>query len=427
LNEATAMETLLFLSHRLPYPPNKGDKVRSYHLLRHLTQRYRVVLGTFIDDPADWQHVDTLRRLCVEVHVEAIVPWSRRIRSVTAVLAGEALTLPYFRSRTLQRWVGEVVRRERIERAFVFSSPMAQYVLDLPGVRTVIDFVDMDSAKWADYARRRPWPLSALYRREARRLLDFEKLAAARADASLFVTREEARMLSQATPGCANRIVAIENGVDSEYFSPVHGFASPFAEGEHPIVFTGTMDYWPNVDAVAWFAREVLPRIRLQDARARFHVVGMNPHRQVRALQGDAVSVAGRVDDVRPYLGHACAVVAPLRVARGIQNKVLEAMAMGRPTVVTSGCATVLTARQGVELEVADDAPEFAAKVLAVMDPERGEGMGRLARARILKDYAWSSRLARLDELIARADRARAPSSTVAPLRRLAPAPASTR
>ena len=421
------METLLFLSHRLPYPPNKGDKVRSYHLFRHLAQRYRVVLGTFIDDPLDWQHVDELRRLCAEVPVEAVVPWSRRIRSVAAVFAGEALTLPYFRSRTLQQWVKEVVRRERIERAFVFSSPMAQYVLDLPGVRTLVDFVDMDSAKWGDYAQRKPWPVSALYRREAQRLFAFEKFVAARAEASLFVTREEARLLSQAVPECANRIVAIENGVNSEYFSPAHVFESPFAADEHPIVFTGTMDYWPNADAVTWFAREVLPQIRRHDARARFHIVGMNPNNQVRALQGDAVSVVGRVDDMRPYLGHARAVVAPLRVARGIQNKVLEAMAMGRPTVVTSACAAVLSARQGVELEVADDASDFADKVLAVMDPERGDGMGRLARARILADYAWSSRLTRLDDLMARADLARPPSSTPAPLRRLAAAPASTR
>ena len=415
------METLLFLSHRLPYPPTKGDKVRSYHLLQHLARRYRVVLGTFIDDPNDWQHVEALRRLCGEVHVEAIVPWAKRLRSAPAVLSGEALTLPYFRSRTLQRWITDIVRREHIERAFVFSSPMAQYVLGLPLLRTLVDFVDMDSAKWDDYARRRPWPFSALYRREARRLLAFEKLVAAQVDASVFVTREEARLLAQAAPACASRIVAIENGVDSEYFSPVHGFYSPFAPGEHAIVFTGTMDYWPNVDAVAWFAREVLPRIRRQHAQARFHIVGMNPHNQVRALESDAIRIAGRVDDVRPYLMHARAVVAPLRVARGIQNKVLEAMAMGKPTVVTSACAAVLTARQGVELEAADDAADFAAKVLAVMDPGQGEAMGRLARARIVADYTWSSRLARLDELMARADLARfagVNAATAAPTRR---------
>jgi sugar transferase (PEP-CTERM/EpsH1 system associated) len=326
----------------------------------------------------------------------------------------------------LHRWVKDIVRQERIERAFVYSSPMAQYVLDLPGVRTVVDFVDMDSAKWDDFARRRPWPLSALYRREARRLLAFEKLVAERVEASLFVTREEARLLSQAAPACAHRIVAIENGVDSEYFSPAHVFKSPFAAGEHPIVFTGAMDYWPNVDAVTWFAREVLPQIRRHDAHARFHIVGMNPGGQVRSLQGDAVSVAGRVNDVRPYLGHARAVVAPLRIARGIQNKVLEAMAMGRPVVVTSACAAVLTAREGVELEAADDASDFASKVLAAMDPERAKDIGQRARARVLADYAWSSRLAQLDDLIARAD-LHPPTPTPAPLRRFAAASASPR
>ena len=399
------METLLFLAHRLPYPPNKGDKVRSHHFLRHLGRRYRVVLGSFIDDPLDWRHVEKLKALCAEVHVESIIPWSRRIRSARAVLTGEALALPYFRSSELDAWVKDVVRREYIERAFVFSSPMAQYVLDLPRLRSIVDFVDLDSAKWSDYGRRRPWPVSAVYQREARRLLAFEKLVAARVEASLFVTREEARLLSAAVPECASRIVAIENGVDGEYFSPEHGLESPFSAGEHPIVFTGTMDYWPNVDAVVWFAQEVLPRIRQHDACARFHIVGMNPNRTVRALGSDAaISVTGRVDDVRPYLRHARAVVAPLRVARGIQNKVLEAMAMGRPVVVTSAAAAALSARLGVDLEVADDAAAFAAKVLAVMDPAAGDGMGRLARARILADYTWTSRFARLDELIARGE-----------------------
>jgi glycosyltransferase involved in cell wall biosynthesis len=162
------------------------------------------------------------------------------------------------------------------------------------------------------------------------------------------------------------------------------------------------------VDAVVWFAREVLPRIRRHDACARFHVVGMNPDRTVRALESDAaVNVTGRVDDVRPYLRHARAVVAPLRVARGIQNKVLEAMAMGRPVVVTSAAAAALTARLGIDLEVADDAAAFAASVLAVMDPAAGDRMGQRARARILADYAWTARFARLDELMARGDATR--------------------
>jgi polysaccharide biosynthesis protein PslH len=422
------METLLFLAHRLPYPPNKGDKVRSHHWLRHLASRYRVVLGSFIDDPVDWQHVEALRALCAEVHIEPIVRWSRRLRSAKAMLSGEALTLPYFRSSALDAWVKDVVRRDRIEHAFVYSSPMAQYLLDLPRVRCVADFVDLDSAKWADYARRKPWPMSMFYALEASRLLTFEKLVASRVEASLFVTREEARLLCAAAPESAGRIVAIENGVDSEYFSPAHRFESPFAPDEHPVVFTGAMDYWPNVDAVVWFAREILPRVREHNPCARFHIVGMNPHRAVQALHGAAVNVTGRVNDVRPYLRHAHAVVAPLRVARGIQNKVLEAMAMARPTVVTSAAAAALTARTGVELAVADDAGAFAAKLRAVMDPGNGEEMGRRARERILADYTWSSRFARLDDLFARGDAPRlAPAAVASSVARTATAAVSTR
>lgn len=406
-------ETILFLVHRLPYPPNKGDKVRSYHLLRHLAQRYKVVLGTFVDDPADWPHVEALRALCAEMHVEPIVRASRRWRGAVAALAtGEPLTLPYFRSATLAEWARDVVRRERIERAIAYSSPMAQYLLDLP-VRSIVDFVDLDSAKWDDYARRRGWPVSLLYGLEARRLFAFERTVAERVAASVFVTREEARLLSAAVPQCANRIIAIENGVDSDYFSPHREFASPFEPGEHAIVFTGTMDYWPNIDAVTWFAREVLPRVRQHDHHARFHIVGMNPDASVRALAGASVRVTGRVDDVRPYLKHARVVVAPLRIARGIQNKVLEAMAMGRPAVVTSGAARPLSARPGIELGVADDAEDFATKVLEAMPPGAGDAMGRCARARIEADYAWTSKLAGYDALLASLD-APQPASTAA-------------
>lgn len=394
-------EPLLFLVHRLPFPPTKGDKVRSHHLLLHLAKRYRVFLGTFVDDPADWPYVEQARALCAEVHVEPIDRRSRRWRSLQALASGEALALPYYRSGVLARWVTEIVRRERIERAIAFSSPMAQYLLDRPKLRSIVDFVDLDSAKWAEYATRRPWPMSALYGLEARRLAAFERSVAERVEASVFVTREEARLLSAAVPECANRIVAIENGVDSDYFSPAHEFASPFESGEHAIVFTGAMDYWPNIDAVTWFAREVFPKVRQRDAKARFYIVGMNPNHAVQALaQETAVRVTGRVADVRPYLKHARAVVAPLRVARGIQNKVLEAMAMGRPTVVTGGVARALSARPGIDFESADEADTFAASVLSAMDPSLGDAMGRRARTCVEKDYAWSTNLAAFDDLL---------------------------
>ena len=397
------MESLLFLAHRLPFPPNKGDKVRSYHFFRHLAARHRLFLGTFVDDPADWEHIETVRGLCAGMHVEALAPWTKRARSAAGLLTGEAMTLPCFRSASLNKWVREVTARERITRAFAFSSPMAQYALDLPQMRSFVDFVDMDSAKWGEYARRRPWPISALYRREATQLLRCERDIATRAEAGIFVTREEADLFCAAAPECAQRVVAIRNGVDSEHFSPSHDFASPFAAGEHPIVFTGAMDYWPNVDAVLWFAREVLPQIRMRDEAARFYVVGMNPDSAVRALARDpSAVVTGRVGDVRPYLKHARVVVAPLRVARGIQNKVLEAMAMAKPVVVTIPTAAALSAQRGIELEVASEAPVFAQKVLALMDPERALRMGSLARNRVLADFAWQASYALLDDLLER-------------------------
>jgi len=397
------MESLLFLAHRLPYPPNKGDKVRSYHFLKHLAQRYRVFAGTFVDDPADWQHVDVLRSFCADVHVEALVPWSKRALSATGFLSGEALSLPYFRSRDLRTWVEDVARREGVRRAFAYSSPMAQYILDLPDARCIVDFVDMDSAKWGEYAQRRSWPVSAVYEREAQRLLAYEREVARRAQASLFVTDEEAALFRKESPGCADRVVAVRNGVNSDYFAPSADCASPFAPDERPVVFTGAMDYWPNVDAVVWFAREVLPEIRKHDPAVRFYVVGMNPDSAVRALASDtAATVTGRVDDVRPYLQHARVVVAPLRVARGIQNKVLEAMAMKKAVVVTPAAAAGLSARPGAELEIAAEARQFAVKVLELLDPVRAEAMGGLARSRVLTDYGWAASLTMLDELLER-------------------------
>lgn len=395
------MEPLLFLAHRLPYPPNKGDKVRSYHFLGHLAQRYRIFLGSFIDDPADREHVPAVRAFCSEVHVETLMPWRQRARSLGALLSGEALSVPYFRSRRLAAWSAETARRHNVRRAFVYSSAMAQYALGLPGLDTLVDFVDMDSAKWGDYASRRGWPASAVYGREARCLFAYEREVAKRARASVFVTEEEAQRFRHSAPECAGSVTVISNGVDAEYFSPAHAFASPFAHGERAIVFTGAMDYWPNVDAVVWFAREVLPAIRSEQPAARFYVVGMNPDASVRALASDAaVTVTGRVPDVRPYLQHAAVVVAPLRVARGIQNKVLEAMAMGKPVVASAACAAALSARPGTDLAVASDGAGFAAATLWAMQPPHAQRLAQHARERIVRDYAWLRSLQQLERLI---------------------------
>jgi sugar transferase (PEP-CTERM/EpsH1 system associated) len=394
------MANLLFLAHRLPYPPNKGDKVRSYHLLHHLSRQHRIFLGTFVDDPDDLRHLPTVRGMCTELHVVGLNPRMARLRSLTGLLNAEALTLSYYRNAGLASWVERICRDQAIDGAVVFSSAMAQYCDAVSGAATVVDFVDVDSAKWSQYADRHTWPMSWLYRREGRKLLEFERKVASRVASSFFVTDNEADLFRGMAPESAGRVGVMCNGVDAEFFAPVHEFESPFAAAEVPIVFTGAMDYWPNVDAVCWFATEVLPALRLNWPSVRFHVVGRSPAPAVQALAGDHVAVSGTVPDVRPYLRHAAVVVAPLRVARGIQNKILEAMAMGRPVVASESCAAAVNARPGAELLIARDAASFVEEVGTLLsDRARASAIGAAGRAAVLARYSWEAHLSVIDRL----------------------------
>ncbi|MCX8006348.1 MAG: TIGR03087 family PEP-CTERM/XrtA system glycosyltransferase, partial [Burkholderiaceae bacterium] len=270
-----------------------------------------------------------------------------------------------------------------------------QYVLQEGDLPFVADFCDVDSAKWAQYGEAKAWPASWLYRREARRLLAFERAVAARAAATTFVTEAERELFERLAPESAGRLHAVGNGVDADFFAPAAGRRSPFAAHEIPIVFTGAMDYWPNVDAVTWFAREVLPPLAARHPAVRFYVVGMNPAAAVTALADDRrVVVTGTVPDVRDYLQYAQVVVAPLRVARGVQNKVLEAMAMARPVVTTAACAAALHPDARRALLVADDAPAFAERVHQVL-AGAVPGLGERARLAVCARYSWDAHLAR--------------------------------
>ena len=396
------MANVLYLVHRIPYPPNKGDKVRSYHLLKHLVRQHKVYLGTFVDDPDDLQHVETLRAMCADLHVARLNPRLAKIRSLNALLAGEPLTLRYYRDAGLRHWVEETLRRHRIDAVVVFSSAMAQYVEGIPRIRILVDFVDVDSAKWTQYAPQHHWPMSWLYRREGRCLLAYERRIAQLAARSFFVTDNETAMFRKLAPESAVRTDAMCNGVDAEYFSPDPACPSPYAEDEIPVVFTGAMDYWPNVDAAQYFANDVLPRLRELRPQVRFTIVGRSPTPEVLALAGEHVTVTGTVPDVRPYLQHAAVVVAPLRIARGIQNKILEAMAMARPVVASAECAAAVDAVTGEELLTAADADAFVAHIDALLDdPERVARMSDAARQRVLDRYSWEAHMANIDRFIA--------------------------
>ena len=395
------MSNLLYLVHRLPYPPNKGDKVRSYHLLKHLAARHRVFLGTFIDDPQDEAYVDKLPEFCADMHIARISPRTARIRSLSGLLSNEALTLPYYRNAGLQDWVERTLREQKIDAAVIFSSAMAQYVQGVPDLRTLVDFVDMDSAKWTQYAANHRWPMSWLYRREGARLLAFERAVAQRATHSFFVTENETELFFRSAPECKGRVDAMCNGVDAEFFSPVHAFPSPYPSGEIPLVFTGAMDYWPNIDAVTWFSTEILPQMLQRRPDLKFYIVGRSPTPAVMALAGERVVVTGTVDDVRPYLQHARVVVAPLRLARGIQNKVLEAMAMGLPVVVARECGGAVDAMPERDFLTAESAEDYVRQIGILLDsPERCAAIGKAAREQVVARYSWDAHLSIIDRYL---------------------------
>lgn len=391
------MPDLVFLAHRIPYPPNKGDKIRAWHLLEHLSRRYRVHLGAFVDDRDDWRHVDKLKQVCASTQLLAMDPRWGKLRALTGLVTGDPLTLPFYRSPEMQRWV-DARLAEGVAGVVCYSSAMARFVMGARTTRRIMDFVDIDSDKWRQYAPTKPWPLSWLYRREGERLLAWERRVAAEFDAGLFVSDAEASDFRRLAPESATRISHYHNGVDTDYFSPGREYADPYPLGAQVVVFTGAMDYWPNVDAVKWFATEVLPELRYRHAECLFAIVGSKPTATVQALTSQpGVMVTGRVKDVRPYLAHARVVVAPLRIARGIQNKVLEGMAMGRPVVATPQALEGIDAQQGREILVADDA---AATVTAVMAAMENPELGPAARARVENDYNWAHNLARVDQLL---------------------------
>ena len=407
------MGNLLYLVHRLPYPPNKGDKVRSYHLLKHLARQHRVYLGTFVDDPADEAYIHTVRQLCQDTHVARLTPRTARLRSLSGLLTHQALGLGYYRNTGLQSWVNQTLADQKIDAIVVFSSVMAQYVDDMSdgnGPPILIDFVDVDSAKWTQYAANHKWPMSWLYGREGERLLAYERGVAALARHSFFVTENETALFRKMAPECANRVTPMSNGVDADYFSPDPARVSPFVlagageqlqPAEIPLVFTGAMDYWPNMDAVIWFVSEIFPALRQTWPQTRFYIVGRSPPPSVLALASDSVVVTGTVPDVRPYLQHATVVVAPLRVARGIQNKILEAMAMARPVVATQSCVEAIDAHTGLELFSAGDANDFVAKIDALLKaPTLAASVGQSGRQRVVNSYSWAAHLAGIDRYL---------------------------
>ena len=390
------MGDILFLTHRIPYPPDRGDKIRGFNIVRFLSTRQRVHVIAFADDSRDLKRRNGL----APYTGNRSIIWRSKPRWLAAVQAlafRRPISLTAFENASVQEAVTNLLARHSIDTIFVFSSQMAQYLPSKPRQKVIMDFVDMDSAKFAAYAKTSSGFTKWMMQREAQLLLAHEKSVAAKVDASLFVSAQEARRCFERTG--AKRVHVVENGIDTVFFDPSAAFKRIETTGAL-IVFTGQMDYRPNIEAVTWFVDTILPHIRVAHPSARFAIVGRNPTDAVKALaRQPGVIVTGEVADVRGWLAAAAVVVAPLKLARGVQNKVLEAMAMARPVVASTAAAegidhadTIMTG--GTVGEIAEEVNRLLA------DPVKAAALGAAGREQVIARYGWDARLAVLDGIM---------------------------
>ena len=404
------MSEILFLAHRLPFPPDRGDKIRSHHVLKALADLAPVHVGCFAETEADRAAESELRAVAASY----CLPMRRKrlaLAGFEALARREPVSLAAFRNEALADWVAATLRERPIDTIYVFSGQMGQYVpADWRG-RLVADLVDVDSAKFEEYAARRGGPRGWIDAREGRLLRAVEAGLAARADHTLLVSEAEAELLrSRLLAGIRANVSMLCNGVDAELFDPARVTPQPELAGlGRHVVFTGQMDYAPNVEAARRAIERLMPRIRQRHPAARFHVVGRAPVPELRALDGvNGARVWGEVADVRPFLAAAELVLAPLAIARGVQNKVLEAMAMARAVVLSPEAATGIPGTDGKHFAVGASDDALVAHALALLDqPAKARLIGDTARRLVAERMSWPAVLARLPSLVGRERRRR--------------------
>lgn len=393
---------ILFLAHRIPYPPNKGDKIRSYNMLRYLTKYHEVYLGSLIDEITDIQYIKPLQGLVKEFVFDTIRPKLKKICSMRGLFLKKSITVSYFYSSDFQKKIDNLFEQTHFDVLFCFSSPMAEYYfrstykrrITKPLIR-IMDLIDVDSYKWAQYAEKSSGLKRLIYRYEARCLSQYEHRIAETFDHLLVVSEQEKNIFLQGL--MATNLTVVTNGVDLDFFNPEHPRRH---QAQKPtLVFTGAMDYWPNIEGVQWFVEKIFPRIRAVVPDTNFYIVGSRPTAEIRRLERIAgIVVTGFVEDVRDYLAAADVCVVPLRIARGIQNKILEAMAMGKPVVTTSQAFEGIKAVPGEEIITADGEDTFAAAVIGLLQDGRKAGiMGAKARQCMETHYSWDRNLSMLD------------------------------
>jgi len=385
---------VLFLVHRIPYPPDKGDKIRSFNELRALNEVADVTVACFVDDPADHVHAPTLEKMCKELIVVPLKKGPAKLRSLLALPGRGSLSVAYYRSAEMRRRVAGLGPFDAV---LAFSSTMGPYAEFFPGTRVVLDLCDLDSEKWAQYADRASFPMSLVYRAESRRLRAYEVEASRKSAAATLVSAAEGETLRTRCPDA--NVCVVPNGVDLEYFDPE---AVPVRGDGKTLVFCGAMDYHSNVDAVQHFFDEIFPLVRREVPDARLRIVGSNPAPAVQRLaESPGVEVTGRVPDVRPEICAAAVSVAPMRLGRGVPNKVLEALALTLPVVATPNAADGLDLDAFEGADIAEQAPAFAAAVVRrLRAAQDGESRFPQHRRVLQERYSWAHHMKELLRLV---------------------------
>ncbi len=407
---------ILFLPHRIPYPPDKGDKIRSFNEIKYLSKRNNVFLGTTLDQRSDEKYINELRPFCQEIHA---VFFNKKAKLLKCLFSDLPLSVANFYDSSLQRFVDKILKEKEIDVVVCFCSTMAEYIFRAPlflekqldGITLIMDYVDLDSDKWHQYARYARFPLSLIYRMENRRLFKYEIKVNQSFHHSIFISQREVDIFKKLYYGAEN-VHVISNGVDIDFFTPKQtkfnsqpANRNPKSEinNKHPIlVFTGVMDYFANEDGVKWFCNNIFHKIRMEIPDVQFYIVGSRPTKAVKELSKiDGVFVTGYVDDIKEYYWMADICVIPLRIARGQQNKVLEAMATGNAVVTTTNARDGIVSHERIDIVTADDEDAFAKEVtLLLKDENRIKAMGIKAVENILQNYSWETNLNKFDDLI---------------------------
>ncbi len=389
------MANILFLAHRIPYPPNKGDKIRSWNFLKELAKEHTVHLGFFIDNPDDEVHVSFLESHTASLCYETVKPFKQKLLSLRSFLTNDALTVGAYPYGKLKKYVRSLVKKKEIDLIFLFSAatgPIVPNDIDIP---VITDLVDVDSAKWGAYAENAPFPMSWVYAREGKLLAHYERNLADRSKMAYLVSDQEAAVFKKDFKRSTTPVRGLKNGVDIELFSPAQN-----RDAQKIIIFTGAMDYKPNVEAVIWFVEKVWEGVRIAEPSAKFVVAGGPENPVVRKLEGyEGVEVTGYVDSMPEMLQSADIAVAPLLTARGIQNKVLEAMACALPVVASTAANEGIEAEHGKAVYVGDTAADFKMHLLTLLEkPALRELVGQRARQFVETEFSWDSACKQLNQ-----------------------------